>query len=49
MVCIEYKDEAYLHEECEEGAMLGFDGKQAIHPAQLDVMRRAFSPSEQGM
>ncbi|KOS14150.1 citrate lyase beta subunit [Malassezia pachydermatis] len=47
MVCIEYKDEAYLHEECEEGAMLGFDGKQAIHPAQLDVMRRAFSPSEQ--
>ena len=46
MVCIEYKDESYLQDECREGAELGFDGKQAIHPAQVPVLRHAFSPSE---
>lgn len=48
MVCIDYKDPAYLQEECAEGAELGFDGKQAIHPAQLDIIARAFSPTEAG-
>ncbi|WFD29406.1 hypothetical protein MSPP1_000415 [Malassezia sp. CBS 17886] len=46
MVCIDYKDAAYLAEECEDGAGLGFDGKQAIHPSQLAKIRRAFEPSE---
>ena len=48
MVCVEYKDQAYLKDECDEGAELGFDGKQAIHPAQLDTIRREFSPTEHG-
>ena len=48
MVCIEYKDKAYLEDECRDGADLGFDGKQVIHPAQLDAVNRAFSPSEEG-
>ncbi|KAI3627669.1 hypothetical protein CBS14141_001670 [Malassezia furfur] len=43
---IEAIDQAYLKDECDEGAELGFDGKQAIHPAQLDTIRRAFSPTE---
>ncbi|WFD37483.1 uncharacterized protein MJAP1_000427 [Malassezia japonica] len=47
MVCIDYQDLDYLREECTEGAELGFDGKQAIHPAQLETLRHAFSPSEQ--
>ncbi|WFC93934.1 hypothetical protein MBRA1_000560 [Malassezia brasiliensis] len=46
MVCVDYKDRAYLEDECAEGAELGFDGKQAIHPAQLETIRRAFSPTE---
>ena len=49
MVCIEYKDQAYLQQECEDGASLGFDGKQAIHPAQLEAIHAAYSPSAQGM
>lgn len=48
MVCIDYKDMAYLEEECGDGANLGFDGKQVIHPAQLDIVHRVFSPSEEG-
>lgn len=48
MVCIEYKDDAYLREECLDGASLGFDGKQAIHPAQLDTIHQVYSPSEKG-
>lgn len=27
MVCVNYKDEAYLKEECEDGRRLGFTGK----------------------
>lgn len=48
MVCIDYKDTRYLLDECEDGAQLGFDGKQAIHPAQLPYLQRAFSPSDKG-
>ena len=47
-MCIEYKDDAYLREECLDGASLGFDGKQAIHPAQLDTIHQVYSPSEKG-
>ncbi|WFD42324.1 hypothetical protein MPSI1_000966 [Malassezia psittaci] len=46
MVCVDYKDLKYLEEECNEGFELGFDGKQAIHPAQLKTIHREFSPSE---
>lgn len=49
MVCIDYKDEAYLSEECQDGRELGFDGKQAIHPAQVDEIQKQFSPSEQAI
>lgn len=31
---------------CEQGKMLGFDGKTLIHPKQLDAANAVFSPSE---
>ena len=36
-----------LREQCEEGARLGFTGKQAIHPTQVPVIQKAFTPSEE--
>lgn len=35
-----------LRRECEDGRMLGFDGKTLIHPNQIDIARTAFEPSE---
>ncbi|KAK8870074.1 hypothetical protein IAR55_000644 [Kwoniella newhampshirensis] len=46
LVCVNYKDKEALREESEEGRRLGFDGKQAIHPDQIEVIHRSFSPSE---
>lgn len=40
------EDELGLQRECTEGRAFGFDGKSAIHPNQLDVINRAFSPGE---
>lgn len=34
-----------LEAECVEGAEFGFDGKTLIHPAQIDVCNRVFSPT----
>lgn len=32
--------------ECNDGALLGFDGKTLIHPAQIEPANAAFSPSQ---
>ena len=40
----DFKNEPGLVAECEQGRILGFDGKTLIHPAQLAVTNRAFSP-----
>ena len=32
---------------CGLGASLGYDGKWAIHPAQLDTINKTFSPSDE--
>ncbi|KAF9219263.1 citrate lyase beta subunit [Gyrodon lividus] len=45
MVCVNYKDPAYLVEECEDGRRLGFTGKQAIHPNQVEIVNSTFVPS----
>lgn len=34
-----------LKKQCEEGALMGFNGKQAIHPNQVEIIQKAFSPS----
>ncbi len=39
------KDETGLEAECEQGRVLGFDGKSLIHPAQLELANRVFSPA----
>lgn len=39
-------DAAGFEAECVAGRQLGFDGKTLIHPSQIDVCNRVFSPSE---
>ena len=39
-------DEPGFAAECEQGRVLGFDGKSLIHPAQIGSANRVFSPSE---
>lgn len=46
LVCIDYKNEAQLIKECQSGYALGFDGKQAIHPAQIPIIYDNFRPPE---
>jgi (3S)-malyl-CoA thioesterase len=38
-------DAAGLQAECEEGRRFGFDGKTLIHPNQIEVTNRIWSPS----
>lgn len=33
--------------ECKQGAQMGFDGKTLIHPSQVEICNRIFSPSEE--
>lgn len=40
-------DEAGLQVVCEQGKMLGFDGKTVIHPKQLAISNQVFMPSVQ--
>ncbi len=44
-VVVDYKDLAALEEECLRDRRSGFIGKIAIHPAQSEVINRAFTPS----
>ncbi|KAH8104486.1 Pyruvate/Phosphoenolpyruvate kinase-like domain-containing protein [Cristinia sonorae] len=45
MVCINYRDPDYLREECQDGRELGYTGKQAIHPAQVDIIQSTYVPT----
>lgn len=38
-------DPARLAEECRVSRQLGFTGKQCIHPSQIEIVNRAFSPA----
>ncbi|GAB3683144.1 CoA ester lyase [Salinarchaeum chitinilyticum] len=42
----EFDDEAGLRADATDAAALGFDGKLAIHPAQVPVINDAFTPDE---
>ena len=42
-------DEDGLQRECQQGALLGFDGKTVIHPKQLAATNEAFGPSPRGV
>jgi malyl-CoA/(S)-citramalyl-CoA lyase len=41
----DFKDQAGLERSCQMAVALGYDGKWAIHPSQLETINRAFTPS----
>ena len=43
----DFENQAGLEKSCGLGASLGYDGKWAIHPAQLDTINKTFSPSDE--
>ena len=47
MVYIDLQDEAGLTAEAALARQLGYSGKMAIHPRQVAVINRAFSPSQE--
>ncbi|KAG0100511.1 hypothetical protein BGZ93_000066 [Podila epicladia] len=47
LVCMDYKNDDILREECEFGRRMGFLGKQAVHPRQLEIIQRSFLPTDQ--
>lgn len=49
IVAIDYKDIEALRVESEFGARLGFAGKQIIHPAQVEPVQKAFTPSDEAV
>jgi citrate lyase subunit beta-like protein len=49
LVCTSYKGEVglkRLEEECVGGKSIGFNGKQCIHPSQVEIVQRLFAPAE---
>jgi citrate lyase beta subunit len=49
MVYVDFHDLKGLQKEAEQGADLGFDGKQIIHPNQVKTVHQAFTPSDQAI
>jgi len=49
MVYIDFHDIEGLRLEAEQGARLGFSGKQIIHPNQVEPVQEAFTPSEESI
>ena len=47
LVYTDYKDQKGLEEQSLEGAGMGFTGKQVIHPNQISIVHKAFTPSQQ--
>ncbi|XP_053240505.1 citramalyl-CoA lyase, mitochondrial isoform X2 [Podarcis raffonei] len=45
LVYIDFHDEEGLRKQSREGALMGFTGKQVIHPNQVAVVQEQFSPS----
>lgn len=45
MVHIDFRDVEALRRQAEEGARMGYTGKQCIHPGQLDAVQAAFVPA----
>ncbi|UWQ90596.1 CoA ester lyase [Rhodobacteraceae bacterium M382] len=44
-VFVDFHDTAGLNAETRDGFTLGFDGKMAIHPAQIDTIHTAMTPA----
>jgi citrate lyase subunit beta/citryl-CoA lyase len=48
-VYTDFRNEAELAEECAAAARDGFSGKMAIHPAQVPIINRAFTPTDEAV
>ncbi|CRJ85844.1 hypothetical protein BN1723_000031 [Verticillium longisporum] len=49
LVCTSFRGEAglqRLEEECLGGKAMGFNGKQCIHPTQVELVQKLFAPGE---
>ncbi|KAI3401574.1 hypothetical protein diail_10175 [Diaporthe ilicicola] len=49
LVCTTFRGEEglrRLREESEDGKGMGFNGKQCIHPSQVEIVQNTFAPSE---
>ncbi len=49
MVFIDFKDALNLKIEAAQGAAMGYSGKQIIHPAQVEPVQTAFTPSDEAI
>jgi citrate lyase beta subunit len=49
MVSVDFRDLPRLEREAAEGARLGYAGKQAIHPDQVEPIQAAFTPSAEAI
>src|SRR5262249_41492337 len=48
-VFVDFRNDAGLKRECQEGLRDGFPGKMAIHPAQVPVINEVFTPSPEAI
>ncbi|KAL6869824.1 hypothetical protein ACO1O0_001155 [Amphichorda felina] len=49
LVCTSFRGEEgikTLEEECAGGKSMGFNGKQCIHPSQVEIVQRLFAPAQ---
>jgi citrate lyase subunit beta-like protein len=46
MVCLNFTQSEIVTKEAQEGAQMGYTGKQAIHPNQIQPIYAAFRPPE---
>jgi len=46
MVYLDFHDQAGLEAEARQGAQMGYEGKQIIHPNQIEPTQRVFTPTE---
>ncbi len=49
MVFIDFHDTLNLKIEAAQGAAMGYSGKQIIHPAQVEPVQTAFTPSDEAI
>ena len=49
IVTIDFRDVDKVREEAEFGAILGFSGKQIIHPNQVQPVQEAFTPDDEAI
>ena len=47
VVYIDFNDMEGLKRQAEEGYAMGFTGKQCIHPNQIEIVTKAFTPSQE--